>query len=84
VQPWVWTEYAPGKFDWRKDRYLDTNEVALKGIDFNADKTKVVSCNQGKTGEVIIPEGVKTIGKSVFFNCHSLTKFKIFHSTYSI
>ena len=20
TQPWVWTEYAPGKFDWRKDR----------------------------------------------------------------
>lgn len=25
TKPWVWTEYAPGKFDWRKDKSVQGN-----------------------------------------------------------
>ena len=28
TQPWVWTEYAPGKFDWRKNRNKSTTKVS--------------------------------------------------------
>ncbi|MBD5198931.1 MAG: AAA family ATPase [Bacteroidales bacterium] len=30
TQPWVWTEYAPGKFDWRKDRGGDDTSTPAK------------------------------------------------------
>lgn len=30
TKPWVWTEYAPGKFDWRKARTEDADKSVVK------------------------------------------------------
>ena len=30
TQPWVWTEYSPGKFDWRKDRSIVSDNASDK------------------------------------------------------
>jgi len=35
TQPWVWTEYAPGKFDWRKDKGNGNNQLKDQGQDNN-------------------------------------------------
>lgn len=41
TQPWIWTEYAPGKFDWRKDRSADAvkSYTTLK-LNENSNATK--------------------------------------------
>lgn len=39
TKPWVWTEYAPGKFDWRKDRATeDTPSQPKIAVSYNASK----------------------------------------------
>lgn len=32
TQPWVWTEYAPGKFDWRKDKSKNAENTIVNPI----------------------------------------------------
>lgn len=42
TKPWVWTEYSPGKFDWRKDKSItDVKESAsVPSPKTNSDATK--------------------------------------------
>lgn len=38
TQPWVWTEYAPGKFDWRKDSSVVSTEDTYQPSESDAMK----------------------------------------------
>ena len=43
-----------------------------EGILYNAEQTTVLLCERNKSGLLIIPETVKTIGVSAFYNCREL------------
>lgn len=40
TKPWVWTEYAPGKFDWRKDKEADGSKSSTPKPKENSNATK--------------------------------------------
>lgn len=51
TKPWVWTEYAPGKFDWRKDRGADANKpVGSPQPKENSNATKELNSLIGLAG----------------------------------
>ena len=54
------------------------------GVLFNKDKTSLVACPGGKTGEYIVPDGVTGIAGSAFVNCTELTSITIPESVTSI
>jgi hypothetical protein len=56
----------------------------LDGVLFNKDKTELILCPKGKSGEYIIPNSVKTIGNRAFYRCDSLTSIIIPNSVTSI
>ena len=47
------------------------------GVVCSADGTKIIYCPVGKTGEYVIPAGVKVVGESAFEKCTKLTKITI-------
>ena len=47
------------------------------GVVFNKDKTRVVSCPDGKKGFYVIPDSVTNIGESAFEECIYLTNITI-------
>ncbi|MBQ6907258.1 MAG: leucine-rich repeat protein, partial [Clostridia bacterium] len=47
------------------------------GVLFNIDKTKIISCPCGKSGNYIIPSSVKEIGECAFYSCERLTSITI-------
>lgn len=56
---------------------FDENSTAFVTEDdviYNADQTKIIRCNPGKTGEYIMPETVVEIANSAFQDCVNLTK----------
>lgn len=51
TQPWVWTEYAPGKFDWRKDRGgEDTSTHAKSNLKEDTNAIKELNALIGLDG----------------------------------
>ena len=57
---------------------------SLNGVLFNADKTELICCPEGKTGSYIIPDSVTRIGDKAFQLCRSLTRVTIPDSVTSI
>jgi hypothetical protein len=55
----------------------NTNYASDAGILYNHAKTTVIHCPIGKTGTVVIPNSVVTIGDQAFNNCHYLTSVTI-------
>lgn len=55
-----------------------SNYTSVDGVVYSADKTRVVVCPSGKTGEVNLPDEVKIIGDNAFANCTNLTKITNF------
>lgn len=53
------------------------NYSSLNGVLFNKDKTVLVKCPVGKSGNYIIPDTVNTIGVGAFQGCYHLTNIKI-------
>ena len=47
------------------------------GVLFNKNKTTLISCPGGRTGEYTVPASVKSIGESAFAYCKGLTSVKI-------
>ncbi len=54
------------------------------GVLYNKDKTKLIFCPAGKTGELIIPNSVESIESSAFYNCSGLTSVTIGNNVKSI
>jgi hypothetical protein len=51
--------------------------TSLDGVVFDKTKGTVKLCPEGKTGKVIIPDGVRFIAEQAFFNCAKLTEVTI-------
>lgn len=49
--------------------YSDKHFCTIDGILYSADKKTLKRCPKGRTGEVIIPNGVKEIEYGAFRNC---------------
>ena len=47
------------------------------GVLFNKDKTTLIICPGGFTGDYTIPNGVTSIGNTAFFNCLNITSVTI-------
>ena len=62
----------------------NTNYSSVDGVLFSKDKTLLIQYPEGKKGTYIIPESVKSIGHSAFFNCYGLTSVHIPNSVPSI
>ena len=59
------------------------NYVTIDGALYTKDKSEIVCCPGGKT-DVVIPNGVKTIGERAFNRCENLTNVTIPNSVTSI
>lgn len=49
----------------------------VDGILFNADRTSLIKCPEGKTGELALPVEVKEIFDEAFYNCAELTSISM-------
>jgi hypothetical protein len=54
------------------------------GVLFNKDKTTLMCCPEGKTGNYVIPNSVTTIGDYAFWRCYHLTSVTIPNSVTTI
>ena len=54
------------------------------GVLFNKNKTELICCPAGKSGEYVIPDSVTSIGEGAFSGCYSLTSVTIGDSVTSI
>ena len=57
---------------------------AVDGILLNKEKTEIVRCPCGKSGKVVIPDGVSSIGYRAFLGCEKLTQVVFADSVDSI
>lgn len=57
--------------------------TCINGVLYNKEKTELYYCPPGKTGELVIPEGVRSIGTMAFQECSKLTSIS-FPSTLKI
>ena len=53
------------------------NYSSKDGVLFNKNKTELICCPNGKSGEYIIPSGVTSIHNSAFGSCNKLTSVSI-------
>ena len=60
------------------------NYSSKDGILYNKEKTTIILCLEGLTGEINIPSSVTSIGQSAFFGCRGLTEIEIPNSVTSI
>lgn len=60
------------------------NYCSIDGVLFSKDKTQLLYCPNGKTGEYSIPSHVLTIGSNSFYNCSGLTAIEIPNSVTTI
>ena len=51
--------------------------ISEYGVLFNKNKTELICCSGGKTGDYIIPDSVTEIGDYAFFGCMNLTNITI-------
>lgn len=58
--------------------------ASLDGVLFSKDMTRLIFCPTSKTGYYYIPDGVKDIFNSAFFNCKKLTSIHIPATLYSL
>ena len=62
----------------------NANYSSEDGILYNKDKTSLLLCPVGRSGAIIIPNHVTSIGYAAFYNCANLTSITIPHSVVSI
>jgi len=55
----------------------NANYSSEDGVVYNKDKTELIVCPAGKTGNLEIAEGVTSIGYNVFNGCSGITSIKI-------
>jgi len=55
----------------------NTNYSSLDGVLYNKDKTQLMVCPRGKTGNLEFAEGVTSIGYSAFNGCSGLTSITV-------
>ena len=60
------------------------NYASEDGVLFNVDKTRLIQCPGGKTGEYTIPNSVTSIGLGAFQGCRNITSFSIPNSVTEI
>ena len=60
------------------------NYASIDGVLYSKDKNTLITCPQGKTGSVTIPNSVTIIGEDAFSRCEGLTSITIPNSVTSI
>lgn len=55
----------------------NTMYASIDGIVYNKDKSTVEYCPEGKSGAVVIPDGVSTINYSAFYECTQITSVQL-------
>ena len=60
------------------------NYASIDGVLYSKDKNTLITCPQGKTGSVTIPNSVTIIGEEAFSCCEGLTSVTIPNSVTSI
>ncbi len=58
--------------------------ASANGVLLNREKTILILCPAGKTGEYVVPDGVTSIGDGAFANCRNLTGVTIPNGVTSI
>ena len=56
----------------------------VDGVLFNADRSILIKCPEGKAGELTVPEEVKEILDEAFYNCAELTSVCMAHNVETI
>ncbi len=51
--------------------------VTVDGVTYNADKTRIISCDRNKSGEYVMPDTVTEISEKAFKQCTMLTSVKV-------
>ena len=57
------------KFEWIDISPKNKYYTSIDGIIYTADKKTLIRCPVGKSGKVVIPDGVTTIGRHAFRSC---------------
>ena len=73
--------------NWGKEINVATdnpNYTSIDGILYDKDTTTLIKCPKGKTGNVIVPNSVTSIGQEAFSGCTGLTTVTIGNGVTSI